>query len=380
MLKEFHLDPGSLGIALSAFFWPYFLFQIPVGAWADKFGAKKVLGWSAAIWSAASAATGLVHGLYTLVLARAWVGAGEAAAFPTLAKVVGENYPSNKRGIIIGSYTSAIRLAMAVTPAIMAILISKWGWRVAFICTGLVSLLWCGAWYFGYKDVSEHNNGPAALVKQAIPWKELLTNRATVGMALTKFFQDYLLYLFVTWIPTYLVMSRGFSIIKMGIYASLPWIAGFIAQPLIGYLSDWLIRSGLSVTKARKGVLVGLQMCAATVIGVGFIDSPIVAIYLLTFAVAAESGAAGLIWTLVTEVSPKNMTGSVGGIINGAGAFAGAIAPIVTGFIVKFTGSFQIALAIGGMSILAAACSVLFVVPQLKPMEIRSTSRSMTHA
>jgi ACS family glucarate transporter-like MFS transporter len=197
---------------------------------------------------------------------------------------------------------------------------------------------------------------------------------------MAKFFQDYLLYLFVTWIPTYLVMSRGFSIIKMGIYASLPWVAGFIAQPLVGYLSDFLIKRGLSVTKARKRIQVGLQICAAAVIGVGFIDSPMAAIYLLTFAVAAESGAAGLIWAFVTEVAPNNLSGSVGGIMNAGGALAGIIAPIATGFIVKFTGSFRIALAVGGISLLLAACSVWFVVPELKPMEVTSQGSSAARA
>jgi len=381
ILKEFHLDPGLMGIALSAFFWPYFLLQIPAGTWADKYGAKKVLGWGAVLWSVASAATGLVHGLYSLVLARAGVGAGEAAAFPTMAKIVGQNFSSNERGTVIGSYMSTVRLAMAMTPAVMAFLIHLWGWRQAFFCTGAASLLWCGFWHFGYKDVSKQSEelrvSPA---EPPIPWRILLAQRGTIGLVLAKFFQDYLLYLFVTWIPTYLVMSRGFSIMKMGIYASLPWIAGFVAQPLVGYLSDALIKNGLSVTQARKRVQVGLQICAAAVMGVGFIDSPMISIYLLTFAVAAESGAGGLIWAFVTEVSPKQAVGSVGGIMNAGGALAGIIAPIVTGFIVKFTGSFRIALAIGGVSLLFAACSVLFVVPELKPMEIRSEPQPMAHA
>ncbi len=370
ILKEFHLDPGLLGIALSAFFWPYFVLQIPVGTWADKYGAKRVLGWSAAIWSMASAATGVVQGLYSLVFARAWVGVGEAAAYPSLAKIVGQNFPSNQRGTVIGSYISTVRLAMAVTPGVMAFLMSVWGWREAFFVTGGASLLWCVWWYFGYQDVTRADETKASLAKQPIPWKRLLGHRGTVGLVMAKFFQDYLLYLFVTWIPTYLVIGRGFSIVKMGIYASLPWIAGFIAQPLVGYLSDLLIKRGLSVTQARKRIQVGLQICAAAVMGVGFIDSPILAIYLLTFAVAAESGAGGLIWAFVTEVAPENMAGSVGGVMNAGGALAGILAPIVTGFIVKSTGSFRVALAIGGVSLLLAACSVLFVVPELKPMEV----------
>ena len=152
----------------------------------------------------------------------------------------------------------------------------------------------------------------------------------------------------------------------------LPWIAGFVAQPLIGYLSDWLIKRGWSINRARKSIQVGLQIVSATVIIVGFVDDPMIAVFILTASIAAESTAAGMIWAIIAEVVPPKLVGSVGGLINSLGAIAGILSPTLTGIIVKITGSFQLALVVGGCSILLAACAILFVVPELKPMALGS--------
>jgi len=370
IIKDLYLDPALMGIVLSAFFWPYAVLNIPAGGLADKFGSKTVLGCSVAVWSIFSGVTGWARNFYFLLLTRIGVGVGEAAAFPVIAKIVAGNFPSEERGTAVGVIWSGVRLGMTVTPMLMAFLIQIAGWQNAFFITGLGSLFWCVLWYFGFNDQSESNQSNETKEQVSIPWKQIVTNRATVGLIVTKFFQDYLLYMFLTWIPAYLVMERGFSIIKMGIYASLPWLAAFCAQPLIGWLSDRLLKSGLSVTKARKSVIIGLQLAAASVMGVGFIDDPIVAIGLLTFSIAAESGAGSLIWAIMTELAPLKLAGSVGGIMNTAGAIAGILSPAITGFVVKLTGSFQLALLTGGIMLLIAAFSVLVIIPLLKPIEI----------
>lgn len=369
IIKDLHLDPALMGIALSAFFWPYALLNVPAGSLADRFGSKAVLGWSVAVWSVFSAVTGFARSFYSLLFARIGVGAGEAAAFPVIAKVVAGNFPSEERGTAVGVIWAGVRLGMAATPVLMAFLVQGWGWQNAFFVTGFGSLLWCMLWYFGFKDRAETQRKKDSAEKVVIPWKKLMTNRAIVGLIVTKFFQDYLLYMFLTWVPAYLVMERGFSIIKMGVFASLPWMAAFISQPIVGWLSDRLLKNGMNVTKARKMVIIGLQVMAASVMGVGFIDDPMLAVCLLTFSIAAESGAGSLIWAIMTELSPPKLAGSVGGIMNTAGALAGILSPAITGFIVKFTGSFQLALLAGGCMLLIAALSVWIIIPELKPIE-----------
>lgn len=372
IMKELNVDPATMGVAMSAFFWTYTLFSLPAGNLSDMYGSKKVLGWAAVIWSLASAATGLASGLVSIIAARLGVGLGEAAVFPVTAKIAGDNFPSKERATAIGWYLSGARLGYAATPIVMGFLIAQYSWRMAFIITGLGSLLWCVLWYYWYKDaVNRSESGEiAAKPKTIIPWIQLLTNRCTVGIFLTKFCGDYLYYMFLTWVPSYLVMERGFSILKMGIYASLPFLTAFVVQPVAGYLSDWLVKRGTSLTVARKGVLVTAQLCASSIMAVGFVENPMVAVAILTLNVAAASTIGGMMFTLVTEVSPPGMTGTVTGSMNTVGAIAGILAPTITGIIVKFTGSFQMALALSGSLLLLAACTVLFVIPAIRPMKL----------
>jgi ACS family glucarate transporter-like MFS transporter len=366
IMKEFHINTAAMGVALSAFFWTYAVGNFPAGYLADRYGTKTVFGWAAAAWSVFSAITGFCTNIFHLVLARLGVGLGESAALPVTTKIIAGNFPSKERGTATGIALTGIRAGLAVTPFVMAFLIKQWGWRVAFYATGLGSLSWCIVWYFGFKDRSEaraKDSGPREVIK--IPWGELFRNRTVLGILGVKFTQDFLQWLFLTWVPSYLVMERHFSIIKMGIYGSLPYATAGIVQPFVGCISDWLIRRGWSINRARKTVQVTLQILSATVIIVGFADSVMVALFFLTVSIAAESNCAAHIWVIISEVVPPKYVGSVGGFINMIGSFAGIVSPILTGIVVKVTGSFRIALTVGGCSILLATFFILVVVPKL---------------
>ena len=316
------------------------------------------------MWSVCSACTGLAANFLLLILARLGVGAGESASFPVNAKIVNNRFQPHERGLAVGFFTSGLRLGFAVTPALMAWLMANWGWRAAFYVTGLGSLAWVALWRFTYTEVTP---APASI---KIPWLVLLRNRTVLGMVLCKFFQDYLFYLFVTWLPGYLVLGRGFSILKMGWYASLPWMAGFIAQPMTGWISDRLIQRGLSLTFARKSIIILMHFLAASVVVAGYVDDAMTAVWLLTLSVACESAAGAILWTTCTDVAPPSAAGSLSGLMNTAGALAGILAPTVTGFLVKSTGSFQLPLLVGSCMVILAAAAMLFVVGKLTPIPL----------
>lgn len=378
MMKELEIEPGVMGIVLSAFFWTYTLCNLPAGNLADRLGAKRVLNGAVMLWSLASAATGCMHNMVGIMAARMGVGVGEAGVFPANTKIVAEEFPTDKRATVTGLYLSGARLGYAITPVLMGWLISQYSWRMAFIITGLGSLLWCILWHFGYEggaarkaEAAAEAAKRAANPKVHIPWMKLLTNRCALGLFFTKFASDYLYYMFLTWVPSYLVMERGFSLFKMGIYASIPFLAAFIIQPVAGYLSDFLIRKGFSVTIARKGILVAAQLCGASIMMVNFVDDPMIAVVILTLNIAAGSTIGGMLFTLATEVSPRGMTGTVTGSMNTVGAAAGILAPTITGFVVNMTGSFQLALLSSGCLLLLAVCAVLFIIPAIQPMDLR---------
>lgn len=376
LMRELGLDEAKLGILLSAFFWLYLVMNIPAGHMADKYGAKRTLGWAAALWSLCSAFSGCGRNFLQLILARIGVGVGESASFPVNAKIVNNRFHPHERGVAVGCYTAGLRLGFAVTPILIAWLIAHSGWRFAFYATGLGSLAWVALWYFTYSEITPL---PAAgclgpeQVRVKIPVLELLRNRTVLGLVLCKFFQDYLFYLFVTWLPGYLVLGRGFSILKMGWYGSLPWIAGFIAQPLAGWISDRLIHRGVTITFSRKSVIIVMHLLAASVVAAGYVDDAMTAVWLLTLSVACESAATSILWTTCTDVAPAAAAGSLAGVMNTAGALAGILAPAVTGFLAESTGNFRLPLLVGACMVILAAAAMWFVVGELTPILLSET-------
>jgi MFS family permease len=368
LMDDLHLDKAHMGIVLSAFFWFYMLMNVPAGFLADKYGAKRTLGWAAALWSVCSSFTGIARSFLHLILARVGVGAGEAAGFPVNAKIVNNHFQPRERGLATGCYNAGLRLGFAVTPILMARLIKNWGWRFAFYATGIGSLAWVAVWYFTYVETAPGDSTERSVpARPRIPVLTLLRNRTVAGLVLTKFFQDYLFYLFVTWLPGYLVLERGFSIIKMGWCASLPWVAGCIAQPLAGWVSDRFIRRGMSVTFSRKSIVITMYLLSASAVIAGYVNDPMTAVWLLTASVACESAATAILWTACADVAPASAAGSLAGIMNTAGAFAGILAPTVTGFLAQSTGNFQLPLLIGSCMVILAAATIWLVVGELKP-------------
>ena len=342
MMEELGIAPSQMGLLLSAFFWTYTLCNIPAGRLADRFGAKKVLAGAAAIWSIASALTGCMSNLIGLMAARMGVGVGEAGVFPTMAKIAAEQFPGRERATATGCYLAGARLGYALTPVVIGFLIAQFNWRLAFIITGVGSLLFCMFWFFWYDEqkgrvFAKSVDAEIELEKQIVPWLKLLTNRNILGLFVAKFGANYLYFMFLTWIPSYLVMERGFSILEMGVYASLPFVVAFITQPLTGFVSDFIIRRGFSKTLARKGVLVIAQALSATIIAVAFVDDPMIAILILTVNIAAASTIGGMMQTMASEIAPFGMAATVTGAMNTVGAIAGVLAPTLTGIIVEMT-------------------------------------------
>jgi ACS family glucarate transporter-like MFS transporter len=367
IVKEFNIDTATMGVALSAFFWAYVLFNFPAGNLADRFGMKTVLGWSVAIWSVFTSLTGMAQNAIHIMLARFGVGIGEASSIPINGKVVAAIFPERERGLVMGIFLSGIRVGNALTPIIMVFLMEWFGWRMAFMFIGAASLLWCIVWYLGFKDLSDDGRSRASKrAKPKFPWKLMMSNRAVVALTIVKFTQDFLMWMFMTWIPSYLVMSRGFSAVTMGVYVTLSYTIAAIAQPLVGCFSDWLIRRGCNLNLSRKSVLVALQLLAAGIIITGQADDVGIAMFFMVTAISAEAVSSAMAWTILADLIPAKLVGTIGGAINAIASIGGVLAPIMVGVIVKETGSFQLALTVGGCMMLIACCCVLFVMPAIK--------------
>lgn len=356
-----------MGVILSAFWGTYCLMNIPIGLLADRFGAKKTYTCATFLWSVFTVMTGAATSYYHMVLARLGLGASEAALQPINLKVIRENFAAEQRGTATGLFNSGKRVGLALVPIIMTFLMAKWNWRIAFFIIGVASVSWVALWYFTFRENKEAVSKAAA---QPIPWKQLLSNRNIVCLFVSKFFQDYMYILFVSWLPTYLVQDRGFTMLKMGWFASLPWVLTMLALPLVGVMSDALIRRGVSITNARKGMVIGGHLISSIVVFAVYTEDAMVAMALMTIAVVCESASSTMLLVVAAEIAPSNLAGGVCGIVNTAGGLSGMVAPIISGALLSLTGNFQQAFLLAGVFIVIAALIMWKGVGKIEPIQL----------
>jgi MFS family permease len=364
----------TMGLILSAFGWTYLLFNLPAGWLIDRYGTKKMYGIAATIWSLASALTGFARHVSHLFISRTLVGLGEAANFPATTKAVAENFEAETRNTATGIYLSGLRLGYALTPNLMISLMIFFGsanhpnWRMAFYITGFGSLIWVFLWFLTYREKLNNTSRTSKEKPHNYSSLQLLKHRNTWALIFIKFFQDYIYYLYLTWLPGYLIEERNLDLNAVAFYATLPWVAGMLAQPLIGIFADYLIGRGNNATFVKKSLLIVTQVIALTVIGAAYAKSAEIAAWLLIIALAAESASTAILWTLPQDLAPEGTSGTLGGIMNTSGAVAAIVSPIITGFVAQRFG-FAPALVVGGVSMLAASLSVLFFLTKIEPID-----------
>ncbi|WP_088227485.1 MFS transporter [Desulfosporosinus sp. FKB] len=373
IMKEHGWNTAQWGSILSAFFVGYLILQIPAGWIADKIGGKRVLAVGVAWWSIFTAVTPFAKSLNSLWIVRALMGLGEAVTFPAETAIASNWVPSKERARSQALNLSGMALSLAVSVPISAWIISTYGWPAAFYFAGLLGLIWTLFWLWYAKDrpsdhpkvnqeelvligkghgaKKEHSNDMSAVLKSGPVW----------ALAINYFFQNYSWYLYLTWLPGYLVMARHFSILKMGIYGMLPYLGAFVITNLAGYISDRMIPK-IGVTRARKYIMYAAFGGSALFLYLGAMAATGgMAVLWITLAVSFLSMNFSSFWALPIDLGPKN-AGLISGLMNTFGTIAGIIAPIITGFIVNETGSWVYALSVAIiLSIIGIFVCALFV-------------------
>ncbi|TCW45133.1 ACS family glucarate transporter-like MFS transporter [Phytobacter diazotrophicus] len=373
VVKELGLDPMMLGMIFSAFAWAYALGQIPGGWLLDRFGAKKVYGMSLVLWSVFTMLQGTVGWIgmtgslaaMTLFLMRFMLGLVESPAFPANSRIVSSWFPTRERGVASALFNSGQYMAVVVFTPIMAWLTHAWGWEHVFLWMGGVGLVLATVWFAWYKEphkdprlteeeknlmreggalVDLDSEGAAKAKKTSLrDAKCLFTNRNLWAIYLGQYCITALTYFFITWFPIYLIQGRGMTIMQAGWVAALPAICGFTGGLLGGYLSDILISRGMHPSRARKTPFVLGMGLSTMLVFANFVDSNSAVIFLMAMAFFGK-GFAAVGWAVLSDVAPKTMIGLCGGVFNGIGNIAGIVTPLVIGYVVTVTGSFNNAL------------------------------------
>lgn len=377
--KEFKLTPVQLGLIFSAFSWTYLAFQIPGGILVNRFSPRILYAFSLIVWSLTTVMQGFARGFATLFGLRMATGIFEAPAFPINNRVVSNWFPDNERASAIAVYTSGQFLGLAFLMPVLSKIQLEVGWRGLFVVTGLIGIIWGIVWYVFYRDPLKHKSVNAAELqhiesggglmdkqvkeKTAFRWSDLkavLSYRKLWGIYIGQFAVNSTLWFFLTWFPKYLVDYRGLDFIKSGYWASIPYLAAFTGILCSGFLSDYLVKKGVSPAKARKRpIIIGL-LVSAFILGANYVDAPALIIFFMSLSFFGV-GFASITWIFVSALPPKHLINLTGGVFNFIGQLSGIIVPIVIGLLAS-GGSFAPALVFVAMLGLAGACSYIFLV------------------
>lgn len=390
--KEFKFSSVQMGLIFSAFSWTYLLFQIPGGILVKRFNPRILYAASLITWSLATIVQGFAKGFVTLFGLRMATGAFEAPAFPINNRVVSNWFPAQERASAIAVYTSGQFLGLAFLMPVLSKIQFYVGWKGLFVVTGLIGIIWGLIWYIFYRDPLKHpkvNEGELKHIesggglldvaseegkesKKSFKWsdlKEVLSHRKLWGIYIGQFAVNSTLWFFLTWFPKYLVDYRGLDFIQSGYWASIPYLAAFIGVLSSGFLSDYLIKKGVSAAKARKRpIIIGL-LVSVFILGANYVDTPGWVIFFMSLSFFGV-GFASITWIFVSTLAPKHLIDVTGGVFNFIGQSSGIVVPIVIGLLAS-GGNFAPALIFIAILGLLGACSYLFLVGNVERIKVK---------
>ena len=371
---QLHLSASQLGVLFSAFYFSYVPCMPATGWLADRYGAKLVLGVGVAIWSVATLGTGLVAGFTGLLLLRLLLGIGESVAFPCASQILADAVEVGRLGVANGIMSFGYLIGPAVGTFIGGSLMSLYGWRVVFIVFGASSLLWLLPWrrvIIGRAAQAMDSPKPAPPL-----FSEILSKRSLWGASLGHFASNYIYYFIISWLPYYLIKSRGFSIDEMARIASLAYLLSAGSALLSGWLTDRWIRAGVSPTLIYKTIM-GVTHVVGIVCMGGMLLLPetgcVVSLYL--FCLVSGTSYPG-IFAIPQIIAGPQAAGRWVGVQNAAGNVAGLVAPVLTGVLVDRTGLFDLAFAIAAVVNVLGFIGWVLLLPEVSPLKWRTAQLS----
>lgn len=373
---EFGLSSTQLGFVLSAFLWSYLICLIPAGILTDRFGTRRVNAISIAVWSLATMAVGVVRGLGALIAVRLLMGVGESSTYPAAGKVLREWAPKRERGRVTAVYNSGAYAGPAIGAILAAALITHVGWQLMFVIMGAVGLLWLVPWLLFFRDPSKARwlsdseremilaeRGDDRETDQAAPRGgvlSLLRYRSMWGIALVQSAAVYTQYLFLTWLPGYLEDAHHLSILNSGVFTAVPYIVAVLAGIGLGILFDQIVRRSVNAARTRRLLVAACLLASSVVLLTPLVSNVAVIVTLISVSMTCISAAVATNLALLGDLlRSRQQAARANSIAMIGGNVFGTIAPIVTGFIVDFTGSYNSAFVVAGLLLLAGVAVAL---------------------
>jgi ACS family D-galactonate transporter-like MFS transporter len=381
-----HLNPVKLGVVLSGFGWTYVALQIPSGWLVDRVHPRFLYGCILGLWSLATLSLGLASGFVVLLLLRLAVGSFEAPAYPINNRVVTTWFGEDERAGAIAVYTSGQYVGLGFLTPLLSWIDLSYGWRAVFVFTGVIGLTWAVVWFLFYRDPADFRGVNQAEIeyiaarggipdlsqrinqqRKMFDWADLkivLGRRKLWGGYIGQFGINSTQWFFLTWFPTYMVTYRHVSFAKSGLLEALPFLGAFAGVLLGGFVSDWMLRTGSTLSKARKVPIIVGMLLSSSIVGANYVSDPIYISACLTFAFFG-CGFGSITWSLVSAIAPEHLIGLTGGVFNFMGNLAAIVVPLAIGFLITGNDFTRPLIAVSAMALVGAS-SYIFLVGKIE--------------
>ena len=381
LITTFAISNVTFGYLSAAYNWTYALCQLPVGVVLDKFGVRRVGRISSFLWSLASFAAAVSPNLASFFAARLLLGIGEAPTFPSNAKAIGYWFPARERSTATSIFDGSAKFASAIGVPIIGILLLKVGWRWSFAATGLVSFLYFLLFCRVYRDpvddpdltpqerdyILEKDAAAPVLPAETASFGYLIRQPKVIGVTLGFGAYDYVFYLLLTWLPSYLSAALHVDLLHSFLYTGVPWLLGAASEFLIGgWMVDRLIKKGWNASRVQRAVLIGGTTMGLGIVGAAYAETATSALLWISISLAGLSAASAIGWSIPSLIGPQGSVGTLGGIQNFSGQVSGIAAPIVTGYLVTARHSFGWAFGVAGIYLCIGILAYIFLLGRLE--------------
>jgi sugar phosphate permease len=380
IIKEFGLSKSQMGVIFAAFAITYALLQIVGGTLGDRFGPRKVLALLMTWWSFFTMATAMTAGFTSLFVVRLCFGLGEAGGFPVATRALSTWYPPTSRGWLQGVTHAAARFGAALAPpAIVWLSLTFGGWRPSFLILGGFGFVWSIVFYLFYRDLPQQKRsvnqselreiygaaGPppeAGRTKRVVPWRRILRSSDVWFLVLADFCYGFNLWVYLTWLPTYLMQARHFSFAQLGFFGALPLLGGVLGDLVGGKVTDELWRRTQNLNLARRSTIVTafVGSLAFTLPSI-FVADRFLTVALQTGAFFFLEVAVSALWAVSMDLGGRRYSGTVSGLMNTGFGLAGVVSPIVFGVLVDRTGTWVPSFLIGVALLAVGVIAISFV-------------------
>jgi len=352
-----------------------------IGKLIDRIGTRMGFALAVLFWSIAAMAHAAASSVFQFGVARFSLGIGEAGSFPASIKAVAEWFPKKERALATGIFNSGANVGAILTPLVVPWLTIRFGWRMAFIGTGAIGMLWIVAWLAFYRRPEESKllrhaelaliqSDPDTVKATAVPWRTMLRLRQAWAVGLGKFFTDPIWWVYLFWMPDFLNRNLKLDLKGMALPLFVVYSGACVGSIGGGWLSSTLLKRGWTVNASRK---VAMLMCALAVTPIMLAartTHPRLAVILVALAAGAHQGWSANIYTLASDMFPRGAVASVVGFGTLLGSIGGMIMSYGVGDILQKTGSYVPIFIIAGTAYLVALGCVQLLSPRLEPPKI----------